>query len=326
MERLLAFVETHNAILTADLQSEFGVEIAKWLTDNDVRVLEKLKEICRTKSVADKQVILSDFRHDREFTAHLNDPTFQFQTRPAKTDPLRTWLVKFYEQLKNTGFHPLICGHHPTDFRDIHWWELFNKENPKRTMCVTCDGMMINRKTIEHYLPKSEYPALSIHPSNLVPMCDKCNNGKDNDDPLNGRNITEIFLPYRDIISQVIDLDFSSTVGGAEIITIRPTGSAPQLTTQVSHYSTVYQIPKRWNDGLNEIASLAIVRLKERLRVLRDEGIPVDRAKFYSVIQRTVVQMEEDWGSYPYCYPATKWLLWAKDNKFDILCTEFGIN
>lgn len=326
MERLLGFVETHNAISTADLQSEFGVEIAKWLTDNDVRVLEKLKEICRTKSVAEKQVILSDFKHDREFTAHLDDPTFQFKTRPAKTDPLRTWLVKFYEQLKNTGFHPLICGHHPTDFRDEHWWAFFYQENPQQSMCVTCDGMMTNRKTIEHYLPKSEYPVLSVHPSNLVPMCDKCNGGKDNDDPLNGRNITEIFLPYRDTIDQVIDLDFSIGVSGTEIISIRPTGTNPQIGTQISHYSTVYQIPKRWNDGLDDIASLALVRLKDRVMILRDEGIPIDRAKFYAVIERTAAYMEKDWGNYPYSYPATKWLLWAKDNKFENLCQEFEIN
>ena len=33
-------------------------------------------------------------------------------------------------------------------------------------------------KTLDHYLPKSRYPALSVNPKNLVPACENCNTGK----------------------------------------------------------------------------------------------------------------------------------------------------
>ncbi|HDH7802490.1 TPA: HNH endonuclease [Raoultella ornithinolytica] len=33
-------------------------------------------------------------------------------------------------------------------------------------------------KTLDHYLPKSKFPLLSIFPSNLVPCCTDCNKGK----------------------------------------------------------------------------------------------------------------------------------------------------
>lgn len=33
-------------------------------------------------------------------------------------------------------------------------------------------------RTLDHYLPKSRYPALSVNPKNLVPACENCNTGK----------------------------------------------------------------------------------------------------------------------------------------------------
>ena len=32
--------------------------------------------------------------------------------------------------------------------------------------------------TLDHYLPKSKYPSLSINPLNLIPICNKCNKTK----------------------------------------------------------------------------------------------------------------------------------------------------
>lgn len=36
-------------------------------------------------------------------------------------------------------------------------------------------------KTLDHYLPKSRYPAFSVNPKNLVPACENCNTGKGSD-------------------------------------------------------------------------------------------------------------------------------------------------
>jgi hypothetical protein len=325
MERLLAFSVAHKPIEIKDLENEFGADVTKWLIDNDVRVLEKLREFTNTKTDTERQVALDAFRHDREFAAHITDSAFLFQLRLSNKDALHTWLKKFYDQLGASGFHSLVSKDHSGDYHKDRWWTLFIKENPNQSMCITCDGMMIDKRSIEHYLPRSLYPALSIHPNNLVPMCQKCNGGKESDDPLNGRNLTEIFFPYRDAIDQLVDLEFSSTSKERETIIIKPIGNAPELTAQITHYANAYQIPKRWNDGYEDITKLAWGRLKDRMNILHDEGIQVDKDRFLAAIEKTTQQMEKDWGNFPYAYPASKWLRWAKEHKFESLCQEFEI-
>lgn len=52
--------------------------------------------------------------------------------------------------------------------------------------------------TIDHFLPKSEYPFLSVTPTNLVPSCRDCNTDKKINFPTNSDNQT--FHPYFDKI------------------------------------------------------------------------------------------------------------------------------
>lgn len=60
-----------------------------------------------------------------------------------------------------------------------------------------CPYCTINSvKTIDHYLPKSEYPSYSITPVNLVPSCTDCNFEKKLSYPTTSNNQT--FHPYFD--------------------------------------------------------------------------------------------------------------------------------
>lgn len=43
--------------------------------------------------------------------------------------------------------------------------------------CPFCGGLG-HVRSLDHYLPKSNFPAYSVHPSNLVPCCRDCNTGK----------------------------------------------------------------------------------------------------------------------------------------------------
>ena len=54
--------------------------------------------------------------------------------------------------------------------------------------------------TVDHYLPKSEYPRLTVAPINLIPCCKDCNDIKDAFYPT--KDSEEFFHPYFDDISQ----------------------------------------------------------------------------------------------------------------------------
>lgn len=43
--------------------------------------------------------------------------------------------------------------------------------------CPFCGGLG-HVRTLDHYLPKANFPVYSVHPSNLVPCCRDCNTGK----------------------------------------------------------------------------------------------------------------------------------------------------
>lgn len=43
--------------------------------------------------------------------------------------------------------------------------------------CPFCGGLG-HAWTLDHYLPKANFPAYSVHPNNLVPCCRDCNSGK----------------------------------------------------------------------------------------------------------------------------------------------------
>jgi 5-methylcytosine-specific restriction endonuclease McrA len=77
--------------------------------------------------------------------------------------------------------------------------------------CPNCNHRQAN--TLDHYLPKSEYPILSVSPINLIPSCSNCNTGKLINYPTSSEN--EAIHPYYDDIDGVNWLKCS-------IINLRP--------------------------------------------------------------------------------------------------------
>ena len=63
------------------------------------------------------------------------------------------------------------------DFSRIKFHINFCEEN-NLSVCPYCDIDTlhnIGNREIEHFLPKSEYPFLAMHPNNLISSCDSCN-------------------------------------------------------------------------------------------------------------------------------------------------------
>lgn len=69
--------------------------------------------------------------------------------------------------------------------------------------------------TLDHYLPKAEYPTLCVFPANLVPECQSCNKNKG--DFIQRENGKMLLHPYFDDLSNEIWIDarlvFSSEIG-----------------------------------------------------------------------------------------------------------------
>ncbi|CAD0009472.1 HNH endonuclease [Flavobacterium chungangense] len=70
-------------------------------------------------------------------------------------------------------------------------------------LCPLCSHR--EATTLDHYLPKSKYPRLSIVPINLIPSCKDCNTGKLADYPIGPND--ETLHPYYDNIENVMWLN-----------------------------------------------------------------------------------------------------------------------
>jgi hypothetical protein len=68
---------------------------------------------------------------------------------------------------------------------------------PKGDRCPFCDQR--NVSTLDHVLPKAEYPSLAVAPLNLVGACMECNNVKKNLAPINAVDV--VLHPYFDDIT-----------------------------------------------------------------------------------------------------------------------------
>ncbi|WP_430493544.1 HNH endonuclease, partial [Paenibacillus ottowii] len=124
----------------------------------------------------------------------------------------------FYQKLfDNAKIWGIIDSHSTTFSRQI-FHENFKREN-NIYICPYCDTDTIisdGNIVIEHFIPKSDYPFVSMHPNNLMSSCYGCNGiyGK------HTKYYAPIYSPYNVQIGELIKfgIDFSEkkvTLDGA---------------------------------------------------------------------------------------------------------------
>lgn len=91
--------------------------------------------------------------------------------------------------------------------------------------CPFCSGIG-EVKTVDHYLPKANYPQFSVHPANLVPACRDCNTGKSNrvaEEPED-----QVLHPYYEPDQFYTDAWIQATVEVSESIAIKYYAAPPE--------------------------------------------------------------------------------------------------
>ena len=58
-----------------------------------------------------------------------------------------------------------------------HWFRKLVRADDEPRLCAYCDGSLTeqSRETIDHFLPRREFPELTLAWQNLFPACDRCN-------------------------------------------------------------------------------------------------------------------------------------------------------
>lgn len=268
------------------------------------------------------------------------DTLEQIDYRSAQTPQWQkaaaAFLKRFYKDFRDNGLSECFFRK-PTSgkFTAQDFLDAFLEENTTLCVCPVCDTtayftiLQASEKRekddqqarsiyaeIDHYLPKTTYPHLSIHPYNLVPLCHNCNSGaKGAKDPLASVNggsyrLEEIWLPYRHpgLSSNLfISLKEQGHVFAFDVFAVKNEHVLEQQLDAVSDIlNRIYQLPERWQKQIDQIGEKLFRRMRDYLRFLSTDG-GGDMAHHY-LNELLYILEQEDMTREPYAIPMLWWL------------------
>jgi hypothetical protein len=247
--------------------------------------------------------ILGAFDHDVTFNKSAADLAYQFhfiaKLDAAAQKVLKELMELFYTDLLAAGFPTAVHGEVGTFDRDA-FIAAFEAANPKLHVCPACDGARSDKvdtkvfADADHFLPKSVYPFLSLHPSNLVPLCLDCNRTfKGDRDPIDKHAdapLVNTFHPYVKPALPSIDVNVNRNKEGVAKLEIVDNEQKPP-SRRVNSLNRVFKIERRWVDRLKHQIELVRKDVARNGRGRRSRGEPVNA----NVLKQDLMIFPEDY-------------------------------
>lgn len=133
-------------------------------------------------------------------------------------------------------------------------------------ICPSC-GEEGTPNTLDHYLPKSEYPQFAITPENLIPMCDICQGYKGNE-TVDEEGCRIYAHPYFDefLTDQILRLEIGRPLEAPENFCVGPVPGLPdEIDALVIRHIEGLEIEKRYGPFFKN-AYLRLLRLAQKTR------------------------------------------------------------
>lgn len=258
-----------------------------------------------------RQQLKDAFGHDFSFHEHKDDETFSFAFRQLDENLkslLKSLMVFMYENLGGSGYSKSLMQD-SIAFKRGDFILLWEEQNSSLNVCPACDGKapdLIGGKResdVDHFLPKSKYPLLALHPHNLVPICIECNQRIKSDiDPIEYKGVASLtngFLPYNtaDTIS-LIDVTCERDDAGAMYVMITAKDNAHAI--RAISLNLVFALEERWSGRIDEVKKEVIDGLREATygfqRIIQYEEI--DSEQYVKEILESTIKYAE-FGSRP---------------------------
>lgn len=131
--------------------------------------------------------LLADFEHDLHFERAYHGYCGSYPFRGLQSlngqpqeiiRAVRGAMECFYTPIfyRSTGYQITEKSGRIRHFDKDDYLQAYQQANPEVEVCPFCDGKD-EALQIDHFIRKSEFPGLSCHPLNLVPICWHCNKG-----------------------------------------------------------------------------------------------------------------------------------------------------
>ena len=333
-EELLKLGLTADPTKKVNISKIFGVEIVNWLLSYKDDLLNGISDYYQHPILDDKKAILNAFQHDITYYKHFSDPSFVFQLQPKLNLPsglsvsVGKWLEKYYDVITNVkkGFPARVTGFSCNINGQVIYSETL-KKNPSLHVCPACDGTWMEKTStgilgsIDHFLPRSSYPALSVHPVNLLPICSTCNEKiKKNKDPLSekhSRTLPETFHSYIRPAKDIVQVQVGSSWA------IIDNGLCTR--NQLFLFPDIFDLPGRWQQDSDEIDRVVRRRIRDSVDAKKDENQNIDQNGFERTLLRLEQRLYDEWGEVGNSFPATWYFRWLCQTKKAELLREYVV-
>jgi len=216
------------------------------------------------------------FKEDLSYVQDHQSSTFQFtgylgtafagmldEDREVVVDTIKKVFDKLYNDFFGYKEENATCNN-----RDLFKKEYSQLNGLREHVCPACLGLLhIGKAQLDHYFPKSLFPALVIQPFNIVPICMECNSSVGNKQnkgkgnrvpawPLDGEAVndpgclTGIYLPY----IRSAERKFKAVVvgnPGNRVIRFEPLSSAaPVEGERIRRHVATFNLEKVWTDRI----------------------------------------------------------------------------
>ncbi|MCI0560599.1 MAG: HNH endonuclease, partial [Nitrososphaera sp.] len=274
---------TTAAIVTPEWVAAIRPDCSDWLKEfaqrtYNTRHLTFLMGTIASASVTQKSAVLTYFETSHAFTesfdSAISSPQLLSDVQTVReaelVRALRVLLEAFYEIALRNGLPRNAWGNSGQSFDRNRFVEMFKEENYGR-VCPLCDGDM-NGPEVDHWLPKSKYPALSCHPKNLVPVCHRCNSRecKGEKSPLDigvPRPFDGWFHPYE----RPAHGNFSVRVNGSRVSLMN---GAPVQQKRLDNFDGLVKLTPRWSEEYKSQTASYLKQLRDKVRRKRIKPAP----------------------------------------------------
>lgn len=198
---------------------------------------------------------------DADFQMHENDAGFVFEESKLDSGLLRM-AASLTTYLYDEVFVPSRFQVGDTVYSYKELKEELGRVNGG-TLCPVClryPAGLKNAGQIDHFFPKAQYPALVFQPNNLALICLECNEntGKGRKDPMDGSDLTELYLPYVRGSEGEMDIVVGMGEESCHEVILQPKGNGAVARKRIENDDRLFQLTRRWGAWVEDCIEMSL--------------------------------------------------------------------
>jgi len=191
---------------------------------------------------------------------------------------------------------------------------------------TTTSGYITDSCTdIEHYMPKSIYPALIISSDNLIPICKECNQVIKNDkNPLDHNEegcVNNMFLPYRDSGIDQIEIKITGIGGNRRLKIEAKDKTNVTLIRKTNNFKRIYKLEEQWTPRLEHIHNSIVSSIVSDLKYDDDD---VTHENLTKLLKKIIHRAERSKKTNQNSFLQKSYAEWLLENRFIQLYDEIN--